>query len=107
MPPIFASSDVALLVQAFPTPTPTRDHASLVKSRSGDNLLNSRTILGRFNNLLESRHERIRRSDLPSLLGIEKTEWLFDCYDGAVRLSKDKQSIVPEQIGRASCRERV
>ena len=93
---LFASPDIAALVIAFPPPSPTKDQLSLVRSISGNNLYNSQTILTRFRSLLGTEPSRIKHSDLPSRLGIKKTDWLFDCYEGSIHFSRDKQSIIPE-----------
>ncbi|KAK3700375.1 hypothetical protein LTR37_015986 [Vermiconidia calcicola] len=96
MAPVFASPDIAALVAAFPPPSPTKEHPGLVRSFSGNNLLNLETVLNRFRRLLETEPKRIKRSDLPSRLGIERLDWLFDCYDGTIHYSKDKQTLLPE-----------
>ncbi|KAK3695925.1 hypothetical protein LTR37_018280 [Vermiconidia calcicola] len=96
MAPVFASPDIAAVVAAFPPPTPTKEQPGLLRSFSGSNLLNSETVLNRFRKLLETEPKRIKRSDLPSRLGIERFNWLFDCYDGTIHYSKDKQTLVPE-----------
>ena len=95
MAPIFASPDIAALVAAFPPPSPIKNHPSLVRSYSGNNLLNSQKVLARFRVLLETSSTRIKRADLPRRLGIDKHDWLFKCYDGPLRLSKDTGSIIP------------
>lgn len=97
MAPIFASPDIAALVAAFPPSLPTRSRPSLVKSHSGSNLLDSRKVLARFRVLLETSTGRIKKSDLPSRLGIESADWLLDCYDSDLYYSKDWQTLVPSQ----------
>ena len=97
MAPIFASPDIAALVSAFPPPLPVRERPSLVRSQSGNNVLDSRKVLARFRILLETSPARIRKADLPSKLGIEKAEWIYDCYDGELYYSKDLQSLIPEK----------
>lgn len=100
MAPIFASPDIAALVSAFPPPLPTKDRPSLVRSNSGSNLLDSRKILANFRLLLETSPGRIRKADLPSRLGIEQADWIFECYDGDMHYSKDLQCLLTGQESR-------
>ena len=51
-------------------------------------------MLARFRVLLETSAGRIKKADLPSRLGIESAEWLFDSYDGGLYYSKDSQSVL-------------
>lgn len=44
--------------------------------------------------LLELEPSRIKLRDLPIRLGIERTEWLFDCYEDPLCYSRDRQSLV-------------
>lgn len=101
MAPIFASPDIAALVAAFPPPLPTRDRPSLVKSHPGTNLLDSRKVVAKFRVFLETSAGRIKKSDLPSRLGVESTDWLFDCYDGELCHSNDLQSLISRQEAEA------
>lgn len=94
MAPIFASPDIAALVAAFPPPLPTKDRPSLVRSKSGNTLLDSRTVLAHFRLHLEHYVVRVKRADLPSTLGIERADWLLNCYDGEVYYSRDLQSLL-------------
>ena len=96
MPPVFASSDIATLVADFPPPTPTKQQPSLLASASANSLLNSQRILSRFRVLLDTRYPagRIKVQDLPSLLGLKGSDWLFECFDGPIQFSRDKQSII-------------
>ena len=93
---VFASPDIAALVAAFPPPSPEKEQPSLVRSRSGNNVVNSVAILDRFRRLLELGPGRIKRSDLPARLGIERGDWLFHCYDGPIHHSNDKRYLITE-----------
>lgn len=93
MAPMFASPDIAALVAAFPPPLPTKDRPSLVKSLSGNNFQDSRKVLAEFRALLETGPGRVRKTELPSRLDLEKADWLLDCYDGQIYYSKDLQSL--------------
>ncbi|KAK5113146.1 hypothetical protein LTR85_010964 [Meristemomyces frigidus] len=97
MASIFASADIAVLVAAFPPPTPTRSQPSLVRSLSGNNLKDSRKVLARFKALLETAPSRIRLTDLPSRLGVAATDWLFDYYDGPLCHGAN-ESLVPRPV---------
>lgn len=100
MASLFASPDIVALVAAFPPPLPTKHQASLVLSLSGDALLNSNAVLNRFRTLLDTEPQRIRKSDLPHRLGIERLDWLFGLYDGLpqMRWSRDQGSMVPQPV---------
>jgi hypothetical protein len=98
MASLFASPDIAALVAAFPPPLPTKNQSSLVRSHSGNSLLNSKTVLKRFRTLLETKPSRIKKLDLPHRLGIERTDWLLDCYEDSppIRWSRSGTSLIPE-----------
>lgn len=93
---IFAASDVTALLAHFPPSTPTKTQHSLVRSLSGNALYNSRKVLLSFQHLLESGSggDKIRLDDLPTLLHVKTTDWLFDCYDGPLRFTHDGKSII-------------
>ncbi|KAK3109256.1 hypothetical protein LTR53_017685, partial [Teratosphaeriaceae sp. CCFEE 6253] len=97
MAPVFASPDIAALVTAFPPPLPTRDRPSLVRSLSGNHLLDSRHVLQRFRRLLETSPSRITTADLPRRLGISgDVGWLLASFVGTLSHSRDKHSFLPE-----------
>lgn len=98
MTSLFASPDIAALVAAFPPPLPTRSQPSLVRSHSGNNLVNSEAILRGFRTLLENEPQKIKLADLPRRLDISNADWILDCYDGEprIRWSRQKTSIVPD-----------
>ena len=100
MASLFASPDIAALVAAFPPPLPTRNQPSLVRSNSGNGLLNSSTVLDRFRTLLETEPNRLRKADLPHRFGIERIDWLLECYDSLprIRWSRDGGSLIPEPV---------
>ena len=99
MAPIyFASPDIAALVAAFPPPLPTVLQPSLIRSRSGDNLLDSRKVVARFRVLLENAPSRIKLAGLPSRLGIESIEWLLPSCNELLYYSQDGQSLVPKPV---------
>lgn len=100
MGPVFASPDIAVLIAAFPPPTPTKDRPSLVKSRSGNNLLDSRKVLARFRVLLDTSPERISKADLPARLGIERADWLLDCYNGELYYDRSLERLLPTEPAR-------
>ncbi|KAK0846598.1 hypothetical protein LTS02_014840 [Friedmanniomyces endolithicus] len=95
MAAIFASPDMAALVAAFAPPSPTKEQSSLVRSKSGDHLVDSHIVLKQLRTLLETSPSRIRLSDLPSRLGINgKIDWLLACYDAPVYYSRAGQSLL-------------
>ncbi|KAF2482160.1 hypothetical protein BDY17DRAFT_300405 [Neohortaea acidophila] len=107
MAPIFASGDIAALISAFPPPTPIETQPSLVRSLSGNTLLNSQKVLARFQALFRTEVNRIRLRDLPSRLGVKDTRWILDCYDGEVYFSSDKTSLVSFQEFETICNDLV
>ena len=48
--------------------------------------------------MLETESRRIKKSDLPYRLGIDRIDWLFACYEGmpTVRWSGDGTSLIPQ-----------
>ncbi|KAK5717322.1 hypothetical protein LTR15_009215 [Elasticomyces elasticus] len=97
MAPIFASPDIAALVAAFQPLTATRGAPSLVRSTSGNNLLDSRQVLKQFRTLLETSPSRIRLADLPSRLGFGgKIDWLLSSYDDPIYYGREGQTLVPQ-----------
>ncbi|TKA66820.1 hypothetical protein B0A55_08267, partial [Friedmanniomyces simplex] len=97
MAPIFASPDIATLVAAFAPASPKKERSSLVRSSSGNNLLDSRHVLKQFRGLLETSASRIRLVDLPARLGISgKIEWLLACYEEPVYYGREGQALLPE-----------
>ena len=52
----------------------------------------------RFRALLETVSNRIKLSDLPYRLGVERIDWLLDSYDGSplIRWSRDGVSLIPD-----------
>ncbi|KAK5131958.1 hypothetical protein LTR08_000470 [Meristemomyces frigidus] len=95
-PPLFGPTDVAALVTAFPPSVPSIARPALVRSRSGDNLLDSRKVVARFRTLLETAPSRIKLADLPSRLGIQANQWLLTLYEEPLYYSYDGQSLVPQ-----------
>lgn len=98
---IFASADVATLVATFPPTSPTNGRASLVRSASGTSLVSSQKLLDDFRILLETSPERIKLSDLPQRLGVGKTDWLFNCFEGPLYYSGDEKCLIPWQEARS------
>ncbi|KAK5692080.1 hypothetical protein LTR97_011253 [Elasticomyces elasticus] len=97
MAPIFASPDILALVAAFQPLTATRNAPSLVRSTSGNNLLDSRQVLKQFRTLLETSPSRIRLTDLPSSLGFGgKIDWLLASYDDPIYYDREGQTLVPQ-----------
>ncbi|KAK3625444.1 hypothetical protein LTR56_014301 [Elasticomyces elasticus] len=97
MAPIFASPDIAALVAAFQPLTATRKAPSLVRSTSGNNLLDSRQVLKQFRTLLETSPSRIRLADLPSRLDVSgKINWLLASSDSPVYYGREGQTLVPQ-----------
>lgn len=100
MASLFESPDIAALVAAFPPPLPTKNQPSLVRSHSGNGLVNSRSVLDHFRALLETEPERIKKSDLPYRLDIERSDWLLACYQGSspIRWSANGASLIPRLV---------
>ncbi|KAK0920246.1 hypothetical protein LTR91_011379 [Friedmanniomyces endolithicus] len=95
MAAIFASPDMAALVAAFVPPSPTKERSSLVRSSSGDHLVDSRKVLEQLRTILETSPSRVRLSDLPLRLGINaKIDWLLAGYDGSAYYSRAGQSLL-------------
>ncbi|KAF2767894.1 hypothetical protein EJ03DRAFT_139189 [Teratosphaeria nubilosa] len=99
---LFATPDIAALVAAFPPPSPFRGRPSLVRSASGDTLISSRKVIQDFRELVATCPERVRLSDLPRRLGTLRTDWLLDCYDGPLYLSRDRQSVLPSSVAQST-----
>jgi len=97
MAPMFASADIALLVAAFPPPSPTNGHPALIRRASGNSLVSSQNLLDDFRTLLATARERIKLSDLPRRLNIGTTDWLLDCFEGPLYYSRDQQCLIPWQ----------
>lgn len=58
-------------------------------------MYNSRKVLQAFQRLLvnSSNGDTIKVEDLPSLLGVKRTDWIFECYDGDLRLTRDGRAV--------------
>lgn len=100
MAPMFASPDIAALVAAFPPALPTREHSSLVRTSSGNNLFRSNNVLARFRGLLKTSPSRIKKQDLSLMLDIADVDWLLDCTSDETLFSRDQQSLVPQSESR-------
>lgn len=96
MTTILTPSDVAALVSTFSPPIPTKDQPSLVRSASGNCLVSSESILSRFNDLLKTSRSREKLSELKVVLDVETAEWILECHDGFVHVSRDGRSIISE-----------
>ncbi|KAK3048974.1 hypothetical protein LTR09_009628 [Extremus antarcticus] len=94
MPTIFAATDMATLISTFPPPLPTKDHPSLIPSMSDNKLLNSHHIQRQFHSLLQTETDRMKRSGLPTILGIKDIQWLLD--QETMHYSKDRSSLIPQ-----------
>ena len=95
---MLASADIAALILAFPPASPTKTNPSLVRSNSGNTLLDSRKVTARFRSLLETSPHRLRLFDLPRQLGISDTGWLIDSTAHHLLYSTDRQSIIPGPV---------
>lgn len=98
MAPAFASPDIASVINAFPPPLPTRNNPSVVRSLSSSRLWDSRRVLSRFTDLIETHKERIPISQLGSLLDIKDFEWILDCTDDPLVYSRDHKVLIPNRV---------
>lgn len=97
MGPIFASPDIAALVAAFPPILPDSDRPGLVRTRSGNNVKDSRKVVADFRALLETSTSRVKIADLPSRLDIADVDWLLSGHSTGLCTSRDELSILPKQ----------
>nr|POE90090.1 hypothetical protein CFP56_20557 [Quercus suber] len=92
---VFASSDIATLVAAFPPSPSTKGESCLLKNQKDDTLLDSRTIVSRFRSLIDLSLIRINVSELAHQLNICETGWLLQVEKENLHYSRDKQFLIP------------
>ncbi|CAK3780337.1 Hypothetical predicted protein [Lecanosticta acicola] len=102
MASVFASADIAALVANF-QPLAVRDgRPSLVRSKSGEHLVNLYKACRKLDYLLQTWESRIPKSSVSNLLGIESQAeqlvWLQ--LKGPVYESKDGKQVLPEPYVR-------
>nr|OQO21139.1 hypothetical protein B0A51_12831 [Rachicladosporium sp. CCFEE 5018] len=97
MAAIFASPDIAAIVAAFPPPAPTRGQVTLLRSASGERLLNSEMILERLDRLLRSSEHRVSINSLPSALGLRQVDItsLLSTHETRLYYSNDRSHLIP------------
>nr|OQO32298.1 hypothetical protein B0A51_00357 [Rachicladosporium sp. CCFEE 5018] len=96
MAAIFASPDIAAIVAAFPPPAPTRGQVTLLRSASGERLLNSEMLLERLDRLLRSSEHRVAISSLPSVLGLRQVDItsLLSTHETRLYYSNDRSHLI-------------
>ncbi|KAK6429107.1 hypothetical protein LTR95_014749, partial [Oleoguttula sp. CCFEE 5521] len=97
MAAIFASPDIAAIVAAFPPPAPTRGQVTLLRSASGERLLDSKIMLERLDRLLRSSEQRMPVNSLPSVLGLRQVDItpLFSTHETRLYYSNDRSHLIP------------
>lgn len=98
MAPIFASQDVASLVESFVPPSPTSLEPKVVRARSDDHVKDSRSVANDFRHLLENSPTRVRLSDLPSRLGIVDIDWLLNSNTIDLYWDRDSKALLPKPV---------
>ena len=98
MAPIFASPDIASLVEAFVPSSPTTLEPKVVRTRSDDYVKDSRSVANDFRHLLENSPSRVRLSDLPSRLGIVDIDWLLNSNNFDLFWDRDSQALLPRPV---------
>ncbi|KAI7335570.1 hypothetical protein KC315_g3159 [Hortaea werneckii] len=98
MAPIFASPDIASLVEAFVPSSPTTLDPKVVRTRSDDYVKDSRSVANDFRRLLENSPSRVRLSDLPSRLGIVDIDWLLNSNTFGLFWDRDSQALLPRPV---------
>jgi hypothetical protein len=93
MAPIFAAADIQSIIAAFPPPQPSSKQATLLRSVSGERLLNSRKVLNRLDKILASSPERLPVHQLSSLLGIKDAIPLLETAPFVY--SRNRSSLIP------------
>lgn len=102
MAPIFASADIASLVANFEPLAIQQDRPLLVKSRSGEHLVNLAKITKKFDFLLRTWESRIQKSSLSTFLGIEPDaeRLVLENLRGPIYESRDGTQVLPEKYIR-------
>ncbi|KAI6821951.1 hypothetical protein KC332_g10213 [Hortaea werneckii] len=98
MAPIFASPDIASLVESFSPSSPTILEPTIVRTRSDDHVKDSRSVANDFRHLLENSPSRIRLSDLPSRLGVAEIDWLLNPNTVDLFWDRDSQALLPRPV---------
>ncbi|KAI7185318.1 hypothetical protein D0864_05128 [Hortaea werneckii] len=98
MAPIFASPDIASLVESFAPSSPTTLEPKVVRTRSDDHVKDSRSVANDFRHLLENSPSRIRLSDLPSRLGVVDFDWLLNSNTIDLLWDRDSQALLPKPV---------
>ncbi|KAI7539022.1 hypothetical protein KC331_g9999 [Hortaea werneckii] len=98
MAPIFASPDIASLVETFVPSSPTTLEPKIVRARSDDYVKDSRSVANGFRHLLENSPSRVRLSDLPSGLGIVDIDWLLNSNTFDLFWDRDSQALLPRPV---------
>ncbi|KAI7479722.1 hypothetical protein KC357_g4119 [Hortaea werneckii] len=95
MAPMFASPDIASLVESFVPSSPITLEPRIVRTRSDDHVKDSRSVANDFRHLLENSPSRIRVSDLPFRLGVIDVEWLLNSNTIDLFWDRDSQALLP------------
>lgn len=100
MAPIFVQEDVETLIRQFPPLSLAKDRPTLLRSRSGEGLVNFASALSLFESTLENGSSRIEISNITSLLGIEKDaeQRILDHCSLQLYFSRDGRSLIPVPV---------
>ncbi|KAI6870806.1 hypothetical protein KC338_g2930 [Hortaea werneckii] len=98
MAPIFASPDIASLVESFAPSSPNTLEPKVVRTRSDDYVKDSRSVTNDFRHLLENSPSRIRLSDLPSRLGVVDIDWLIKSNPTDLFWDRGSQALLPKPV---------
>jgi hypothetical protein len=107
MAPIFVQEDIEALIRHFPPLTLGEGRPTLVRSQSGNGLVDFAKSLSRFESFLEEENSRIEISNVSALLGIEKDaeQRILDQCSLQLYFSKDARSLIPVPVADAIHRD--
>ena len=98
---VFAPADIEKLVANFPPLSISADgRPPVVRSFSKNNLKNSAEVLTYFKALVETHDQRILKSSLTSILGIEESSEsiILDQLDSQLYYSADSRYLIPHPV---------
>lgn len=99
---IWTDEDVATLLQAFPPPTPSKEQPSLLRSHSGQHLVQSKSAVSRLEKVLATSNARISYDQLDTELDFRGADQLLGLVSSPVyRSHTDKQgAVIPRAVAQ-------